>query len=70
VTCGTNTQQQNLGWLNLPAGSAYKEIFNSSWPQYQVHAEPLISNGGYDAQLYSGNIINLPSIGAVILPRR
>jgi 1,4-alpha-glucan branching enzyme len=70
VTCGTNTQQQNLGWLNLPAGSAYKEIFNSSWPQYQVHAEPLISNGGYDAQLYSGNIINLPSIGAVILQRR
>jgi hypothetical protein len=56
--------------LNLPAGSAYKEIFNSSWPQYQVHAEPLISNGGYDAQLYSGNIINLPSIGAVILQRR
>ena len=70
VTCGTNTQQQNLGWLNLPAGSAYKEIFNSSWPQYQVHAEPLISNGGYDAQLYSGDIINLPSIGAVILQRR
>jgi len=70
ATFGTNTQQQNLGWLNLPAGSAYKEIFNSSWPQYQVHAEPLISNGGYDAQLYSGNIINLPSIGAVILRRR
>jgi hypothetical protein len=36
VTCGTNTQQQNLGWLNLPAGAAYKEIFNSSWPQYQA----------------------------------
>jgi 1,4-alpha-glucan branching enzyme len=70
VTCGTNTQQQNLGWLNLPAGSAYKEIFNSSWPQYQVNAEPLISNGGYNAELYSGNIVNLPSIGAVILQRR
>ena len=70
ATFGTNTQQQNLGWLSLPAGSAYKEIFNSSWPQYQVHAEPLISNGGYDAQLYSGNIVNLPSIGAVILQRR
>ena len=70
ATFGTNSQQQNLGWLNLPAGSAYKEIFNSSWPQYRVFAEPLISNGGYDAQLYSGNIINLPSIGAVILQRR
>ena len=70
ATFGTNTQQQNLAWLNLPAEVAYKEIFNSSWPQYQVHAEPLISNGGYDAQLYSGDIINLPSIGAVILQRR
>jgi 1,4-alpha-glucan branching enzyme len=70
VTCGTDTPQQNLAGLNLPAGSAYKEIFNSSWPQYQVHGEPLISNGGYDAQLHSGNIINLPSIGAVILQRR
>ena len=70
ATFGTNTPQQNLGWLNLPAGSAYKEIFNSSWPEYQVHAEALISNGGYDAQLYSGNIINLPSIGAIILQRR
>jgi 1,4-alpha-glucan branching enzyme len=70
ATFGTNTPQQNLGSLNLPAGSPYKEIFNSSWPQYQVHTEPLILNGGYDAQLYSGNIINLPSIGAVILQRR
>jgi 1,4-alpha-glucan branching enzyme len=70
ATFGTNTPQQNLGWLNLPAGSAYKEIFNSSWPQYQVHAEPMMSNGGYDAQLYSGNIINLPPIGGVILQRR
>ncbi len=69
ATFGTNTQQQNSSWLNLPAGSAYKEILNSSWPQYRVHAEPLISNGGYDAQIYSGNIINLPFIGAVILQR-
>jgi len=70
ATLGTNNQQQNLAWLGLPAGSAYKEIFNSSWPQYSVHAEPLISNGGYDAQLYSGNLVNLPAIGAVILQRR
>jgi 1,4-alpha-glucan branching enzyme len=70
ATFGTNTQQQNLAWLGLPAGSAYKEIFNSSWPQYQVHGEPLVANGGYDAQLYSGDPINLPAIGAVILQRR
>jgi 1,4-alpha-glucan branching enzyme len=70
ATLGTNTQQQNLGWLNLPGGPAYKEIFNSSWPQYQVHGEPLVANGGYGAQLYAGNNINLPSIGAVVLQRR
>jgi 1,4-alpha-glucan branching enzyme len=69
ATFGTNTPQQNLAWLGLPSGSPYKEIFNSSWPQYQVHGEPMVSNGGYDARLYSGNIINLPPIGAVILQR-
>jgi 1,4-alpha-glucan branching enzyme len=70
ATLGTNTQQQNLGWLGLPGESTYKEIFNSSWPQYQVHGEPLVSNGGYEAQLGSGSIANLPAIGAVILQRR
>ncbi len=68
VTLGTSNQQQNLAWLGLPGGR-YKEIFNSSWPQYQVHSEPLVSNGGYDAQLFAGNLVNLPSIGAVILQR-
>jgi hypothetical protein len=28
------------------------------------------SNGGYDAQIFSGQIINLPYIGAVVLERR
>jgi 1,4-alpha-glucan branching enzyme len=69
ATFGTPDTQQDLGWLNLPAGSAYKEIFNSSWPQYQVHAEPNVDNGGYAAALRAGNLIRLPSIGAVVLER-
>jgi 1,4-alpha-glucan branching enzyme len=70
VTFGTPDQRQDLGWLGLPFGAAYKEIFNSSWPEYQVNGEPLVGNGGFDAQLNSGDLIRLPSIGAVILERR
>jgi 1,4-alpha-glucan branching enzyme len=69
VTFGASNQQQNLAWLGLPANASYKEIFNSSWPQYQVHGEPLVTNNGYSAQLHSGDLINLPSIGAVVLQR-
>lgn len=69
ATFGTNSPQQNLAWLKLPGGSIYKEIFNSSWPQYQVHGEALVSNGGYEARLDSGSMINVPAIGAVILQR-
>lgn len=70
ATFGTPDQQQNLGWLGLPSGAAYKEIFNSSWPQYQVHSEPVVDNGGYAAQLGSGDNLRLPWIGAVVLERR
>jgi 1,4-alpha-glucan branching enzyme len=70
ITFGTANQQQDSGWLGLPAGSAYKEIFNSSWPAFQVEAESECSNGGYDAQIESGQILNLPYIGAVVLERR
>ncbi|MDB5348524.1 MAG: 1,4-alpha-glucan branching protein [Schlesneria sp.] len=69
VTFGTANQRQDSGWLGLPGGS-YKEIFNSSWPVFQVESEPERTNGGYDAQLHSGDILNLPYIGAVVLERR
>jgi hypothetical protein len=69
VTFGTPNQQQNSGWLGLPAGTAFKEIFNSSWPAFQVEFEPENANGGYAAQIYSGQILNLPAIGAVVLER-
>ena len=70
VTFGTPNQQQDSSWLGLPAGAAYKEIFNSSWPVFQVESEQEQSNGGYDAQIVSGQILNLPAIGAVVLERR
>ena len=70
VTFGTPDQRQDSSWLGLPTGAAYKEIFNSSWPVFQVEFEKEQTNGGYDAQIYSGQILNLPWIGAVVLERR
>ncbi|HXM23929.1 MAG TPA: alpha-amylase family glycosyl hydrolase [Terriglobales bacterium] len=70
VTFGTANQQQDSSWLGLPPGIAYKEIFNSSWPVFQVESEAEQTNGGYDAQIYSSQILNLPWIGAIILERR
>jgi hypothetical protein len=69
VTFGTPNQQQDSSWLGLPGGSAYKEIFNSSWPVFQVEFEPERTNGGYDARITSGRILNLPFTGAVVLQR-
>lgn len=70
ITFGTPNQQQNSAWLGLPDGSFYKEIFNSSWPVFQVEFESEQSNGGYDAQIYRGAILNLPYMGAVVLEQR
>jgi len=67
VTFGTPNQQQNSGWLGLPVGVVFKEIFNSSWPDFQVELESEYNNGGYTAQIYSGQILNLPFTGAVVL---
>ncbi len=70
ATFGTPDQRQNLGWLGLPAGAAYKEIFNSSWPAYEVVREPERSNGSYWAVLDRDSIVNLPPVGAIVLERR
>jgi 1,4-alpha-glucan branching enzyme len=69
VTFGTPNQRQDTSWLGLPAGAPYKEIFNSSWPVFQVEFEQEQTNGGYSAQIHSGQTINLPWIGAVVLER-
>ncbi len=69
VTFGTPNQQQNSAWLGLTGDGPFKEIFNSSWPVFQVSSEPEFTNGGYDARIHSGQILNLPAIGAVVLER-
>ncbi|HEX4351109.1 MAG TPA: alpha-amylase family glycosyl hydrolase [Verrucomicrobiae bacterium] len=69
TTFGTPNQQQNSSWLGLPGEGAFKEIFNSSWPDFQVESEPQYTNGSYAAQIYSGQILNLPYMGAVVLER-
>jgi hypothetical protein len=70
VTFATTNQRQHSSWLGLPTGAPCKEIFDSSWPVFQVEFEQEQTNGGYEAQIYSGQISNLPSIGAVVLERR
>jgi 1,4-alpha-glucan branching enzyme len=67
ITFGTPNQQQNSAWLGLPTSGLFKEIFNSSWPLFQVEFEQEHTNGGYQAQIRSGDILNLPWIGAVVL---
>lgn len=69
VAFGTPDQQQDSSWLGLPGGATYKEIFNSSWPAFQIVSEPEYANGGYTAQIQTGQILNLPYIGTVVLER-
>lgn len=69
VTFGTANQTQDSSWLGLPAGSTFKEIFNSSWPVFAVEFEPEHTNGGYDARIISGQLLNLPYIGAIVLQK-
>jgi 1,4-alpha-glucan branching enzyme len=69
ITFGTPNQQQDSAWLGLPEGAVFKEVFNSSWPQFQVSSEALFANGGYSARITSGAVLNLPYIGAVVLQR-
>ena len=70
ATFGTPDTRQDSSWLGLPGGSQYKEIFNSSWPAFAVESESEQTNGGYDAQISNGQILNLPYVGAVVLERR
>ncbi len=68
-TFGTPNQQQDSSWLGLPAGIAYKEIFNSTWPAYNTASEPAVDNGGYHASIFSGTILSLPYVGTVVLEK-
>ncbi len=68
-TFGTPDLRQDSSWLGLPAGIAYKEIFNSTWPAYNTASEAAVDNGGYNARIYSGAIFSLPYVGAVVLEK-
>jgi len=70
ATFGTPDTRQTLGWLGLPSGATYKEVFNSSWPAYQASNEGEFANGGYDAVLSGGSVVNVPPIGGIVLERR
>jgi hypothetical protein len=69
-TFGTPDTRQALSWLKLSGYGRYKEIFNSTWDEYKVDSEPLMSNGGYDANLGSTDLITVPTVGAIVLERR
>ncbi len=69
ATFGTPDTRQNLGWLGLPGGAGYKEIFNSTWDSYRVASDSPGDNGGYAAKLSADRVVQLPPIGAVILER-
>jgi 1,4-alpha-glucan branching enzyme len=69
VTFGTANQRQSTSWLGLPGGSAYNEIYNSSRPAFWTGGEGQCTNGGYAARINSGDVINLPYVGAIVLER-
>ena len=66
---GPNVYWKNLGIMNLPDGF-YKELWNSTWPQFQVEWEEMHENGGWGAYLHRGYDLHIPDFGAVILERR
>ena len=70
VTFGTPDQRQDSSWLGLPNGSPYKEIFNSSWPASGSSRSPSTPTADTTAQIFSGQVLNLPYVGAVVLERR
>ena len=69
ASMGTTDNWQTLSWLGLPGGAQYKEIFNSSWPAYNVVYEGEYANGGYAASLNADNAIHIPPIGGIVLER-
>jgi 1,4-alpha-glucan branching enzyme len=62
---GDRQVTQNLGIMNLADG-AYREIWNSTYPDFQVEWEQEFRNWG---DLQRGSWLNIPDNGAVILER-
>jgi len=59
---------RNLASMNLPPGE-YRELWNSTWPAFQVEFEDEHGNGGRDARLHGGWKVNVPDNGVVVLER-
>jgi 1,4-alpha-glucan branching enzyme len=68
LNCSPDAVTRSLGHMNLP-GASYKELWNSSWPAFQVEWEDEHANGGRDALLYRDLNLNIPDYGVVILER-
>jgi 1,4-alpha-glucan branching enzyme len=66
---GAAAVTRNLGAINLPGEGSYKELWNSTWPAFQVEWEDEHSNGGRDARLHRWDALHIPDYGAVILER-
>ena len=59
---------KSLSELNLPH-STYRELWNSTWPAFQVEGEDEHTNGGRDARLHRGSHLHVPDYGAIVLER-
>ena len=68
VNFGGWTGWSSLAELNLPE-HRYRELWNSTWPAFQVESEDEHTNGGRDARLDRGSWLQIPDYGAVILER-
>ncbi len=66
---GAEAHWHSLAELNLPNG-LYRELWNSTWPPFEVEWEDEHGNGGRDAQLSRNEWLNVPDYGVVVLEKR
>lgn len=66
---GDHAEHMKLGDMNINHGS-YKELFNSTWPEFQVEQEQEMSNGGHSANLESWCTLNIPQNGSIVLQKK
>jgi 1,4-alpha-glucan branching enzyme len=69
VNFGDGPVTRNLGQINLPGGN-YRELWNSTWPAFQVEFEDEHTNGGREAWLNRTSQLQIPDYGAIVLEKR
>lgn len=58
-----------LSEMNLPSGT-YREVLNSSWPQYRVYGEADdLHDNGWGSTFHIGGSLHIPDYGVVVLER-